>query len=137
MNPAGYSGTPLAKKLGYKSGFRALIVNAPDNYLDLLFELPEDIDFLDERNGMFDLIHFFTHNKRELEVELPKLKKLIPRDGGMIWVSWPKKSSKVATEVDDALVRKTGLMTGLVDIKVCAVDQIWSGLKFVYRKKDR
>jgi len=137
MKPAGYSGTPLAKKLGYKSDFRVLLVNEPNNYLDLLFELPSNIEFTQSRSGLFHLIHLFTKDKQELEIELPKLKDLIHKEGGMIWVSWPKKSSKVPSEVDDAMVRNTGLKTGLVDIKVCAVDQTWSGLKFVYRKKDR
>jgi len=134
---AGYSGTPLVKKLGYKSGFAALIMNEPGNYRELLGDLPESAEIHKEpKQNLFDLIHFFTKEKLELELELPKLKMMLKKDG-MIWVSWPKKASGVQTDIDGNGVRSTGLQTGLVDIKVCAVDEIWSGLKFVYRKKDR
>ena len=137
MITEGYSGTPLAKKLGYKPGYKVLVINKPDNYRDLLIDLPPEVMFSEDRRGPFHLIHFFTRDKLELELELPKLKELILKEGGMIWVSWPKKSSGVETSVDEAAVRTTGLLTGLVDIKICAVDKTWSGLKFVYRKNDR
>ena len=136
MSRSGYSGTPLFKKLGYKPGFKVMVVNEPDNYKDLLLEIPEGVVFGGEGGEPLDMIHFFTLERIELELELPKLKEKISKEG-MIWVSWPKKSSKVETDVDEHAVRSTGLLTGLVDIKICAVDEIWSGLKFVYRKKDR
>lgn len=133
----GYSGTPLVKKLGIKSGFSMIAVNQPDYYYKILKDLPEDVHQLDIRSGKkADFIHLFVKEKKMLEKFFPKLKdKLVTN--GMLWVSWPKKSSKVPTDVDESLVRKTGLDHGLVDTKICAVNEIWSGLKFVYRIKDR
>lgn len=133
---AGYSGTPLVKKLGIKAGNDILLVNTPDHYMDLLgTELPDDLVFQEERSQS-DFIHFFTKEHEELDREFSDLKKYLDKNG-MIWVSWPKKASKVPTSVDEALVRRKGLELGLVDVKICAVDETWSGLKFVYRKKDR
>ena len=134
MAEAGYSGTPLSKKLGYKPGFRVKIVNQPENYWQLLIDLPEDVH--EEMEGPYDLIHFFTSQRSELEKELPRLKEEIDKKG-MLWISWPKKSSGVESDIDGNIVRATGLESGLVDAKVCAVDGTWSGLKFVYRLKDR
>lgn len=134
--PAGYSGTPLARKLGIKPGFRLLIINAPDYYYNLFEELPADLTEVDEGENEVDFIHFFVTERSELESRFDKLKSCI-QINGMIWVSWPKKASKVPTDIDDGVVRKNGLDHGLVDIKVCAIDDIWSGLKFVYRKEDR
>ena len=133
--PAGYSGTPLAKKLGIKEGYKVCIVNAPDYYFDLFDDLPE-INLVSEKERDIDFVHFFCKESAVLIDAFPRLKSLIAMDG-LLWVSWPKKASKVATDVDEALVRNTGLDNGLVDVKVCAVDEIWSGHKFVYRKKDR
>lgn len=134
--PAGYSGTPLARKLGIKSGFKLLIVNAPDYYYSLFDDLPADIIKVSEGEKEVDFIHFFVKEQSELERRFEDLKSYL-QINGMIWVSWPKKASKVLTDVDDGVVRKNGLDHGLVDIKVCAVDDVWSGLKFVYRKEDR
>ncbi len=134
---AGYSKTPLAKKLGIKQGFKIVLVNAPEYYWNLFDELPNDIEQLDpDEQVQADFIHFFTKSADELRNTLPGLKKLLVKNG-MLWISWPKKASKVATDVSDMVVRNVGLDTGLVDVKVCAVDEIWSGLKFMYRVADR
>ena len=130
----GYSGTSQAKKLGIKEGFKMLLVNEPDYYYTLFEDLPENIS--EVKHGKADFIHFFTKDNNELETKFPQLKKRM-KINSMIWISWPKKASKIHTTVDESLVRKTGLGIGLVDIKICAVDETWSGLKFVYRLKDR
>ncbi|MDP9048060.1 MAG: DUF3052 domain-containing protein [Bacteroidota bacterium] len=132
---AGYSGTPLYKKLGIKAGFIIQLVNAPGNYLDLLTELPANIKFNDSGDAK-DLIHFFTKYENDLITELPILKNRI-RSNGTIWVSWPKRASKVITDITDDTIRNYALKIGLVDIKVCAVDEIWSGLKLVIPVKER
>lgn len=134
---AGYSGTPLIKKLGIKSGFKIIVLNKPDYYWDLFENLPNDLSFVDDQNKeQVDFIHFFTKSEQELLNKMAALKlKLKPN--GMLWVSWPKKASKVPTDIDDSIVRNIGLESGLVDVKVCAVDEVWSGLKFVFRLKDR
>ena len=131
--PVGYSGTPLVKKLGIKENFKILMINEPANYPDLLGDLPLGVLRVD---SSADFIHFFTKEKEELVRVLPQLKLLLEKNG-MLWVSWPKKASKVSTDVSDAVVKEEGLGIGLVDTKVCAVDEVWSGLKFVYRTKDR
>ena len=136
MPAAGYSGTPLAKKLGLKERFIIKLINQPGYYFDLFAELPEDIDIQNAPNIKKDFIHFFTKDAKELESNLKELKKEI-KQNGMIWISWPKKASKVATDVTEDVVRDLALLIGLVDIKVCAVDDIWSGLKLVIPKKDR
>lgn len=133
--PAGYSGTPLVKKLGIKPDFKMLVINQPDHYLQILEGLPDGVEF-DESGAQVDFIHFFTKDANELREKLPELKARLQKNG-MLWMSWPKKASKVPTDVDETLVRKEGLNIGLVDIKICAVDEVWSGLKFVYRTKDR
>lgn len=131
---AGYSQTPLVKKLGLKKGYKLVLINQPDYYFNLLDDLP-DVRLADE-NEQADFLHFFTKDIKELKEQLPVLKRRMKKDG-TLWVSWPKKASKVPTTVDESLVRVTGLATGLVDVKICAVDEIWSGLKFMYRTKDR
>ena len=133
---AGYSATPLAKKLGYKPGFRACVKNAPDNYAELVAPLPDDVLLSARLRRDVDLAHLFTRRRSELESQLPKLMEIIRRDG-MIWVSWPKKASKVATDITEGTIRDVALPLGLVDVKVCAVDEIWSGLKLVIRKELR
>ena len=133
---AGYSGTPLVKKLGIKSGFTISLINAPGNYRALLGKLPPDVRLRRRLVPPTDFIHLFAASQRELDRALPKAKKALGRDG-MLWLSWPKQSSGVATDLNGNTVRKTGLSAGLVDIKVCAIDETWSGLKFVCRKKDR
>lgn len=134
--PAGYSKRTLPEKLGIKPGSRILILNAPANYGDTLGQLPGDVIVRVRFNGLFDFIQFFTKQKAELEKQFPRLKKSLRQDG-MVWISWPKKSSKVETALNENVVRDIGLKNGLVDVKVCAVDEIWSGLKFVYRLRDR
>ena len=130
---AGYSNTPLYKKLGMKDGFRVKLINAPGNYKALIGELSGKLVFGDKGP---DLIHFFTNSASELEKVLPVIKQEIKKDG-TIWVSWYKKSSGKPTEVTENMVRDTALAIGLVDVKVCAVDEDWSGLKLVFRLKDR
>jgi len=134
--PAGYSGTPLAKKLGIKPGFDIKLINAPEYYFDLFTDLPGDITFNKETSAKIDLIHFFTKQDNEYTAMLPSLKEQI-KANGIIWISWPKKASKIATDVTEDKIRNYALKTGLVDIKVCAVDEIWSGLKLVIPVKDR
>lgn len=135
--PAGYSGKPLAVKLGIKSGFRVAVINAPEKYLsDTLGALPADVQVMQDLGDALDLIHFFTHESAELRDQFPRLKGQIKQTGG-IWISWPKKSSKVPTDLDENIIREIGLDAGLVDVKVAAMDEVWSGLKFVIRLKDR
>jgi len=134
--PAGYSGTPLIKKLGIKEEFKIFLINPPEIFMKLLGKLPQGAIILKDFAENTDYIHLFTKKLDELIYYFPLIKKNMS-SSGLSWISWPKKASKVPTEVDEALVRKTGLKTGLVDIKICAVDDIWSGLKFVYRREDR
>jgi hypothetical protein len=133
MKASGYSGTPLAKKLGIKPGFNVEIINAPAHYFGLFTDLPDTISQVKSKK---DFIHFFTKETKELEKNIPKLKKQIVPNG-IIWISWPKKSSKVPTDVTEDVIRNIALKNGLVDIKVCAIDDIWSGLKLVIPVKDR
>lgn len=133
---AGYSGTPLAKKLGIKSGFHIKLVNAPEYYFDLFTDLPADIIIEANADSKLDFIHFFTKSKAEYEAILPQLMQQL-KPNGMIWASWPKKSSKVVTDITEDLIRNHALQIGLVDIKICAVDDTWSGLKLVIPVKDR
>src|SRR3989304_5271757 len=135
MKTAGYSGTPLAKKLGLKQGFTVKLVNQPGNYFDRFSDLPSDLVVQDNADIAKDFIHFFTKNTAELDNGLKNLKKEI-KQNGMIWVSWPKKSSKVETDITEGIIREKALQNGLVDIKVCAVDETWSGLKLVIPVKD-
>lgn len=132
---AGYSGTPLVKKLGIKDGFNVLFVNAPDSFEKQL-DLPADVKVNLRSRQPVDLVLLFVTTKRELERTFSHYAgKLTP--AGMLWISWPKKSSGVASDLTDNVVRHIGLAQGMVDVKVCAVDEIWSGLKFVFRLKDR
>ena len=133
---AGYSGTPLAKKLGIKAGCKLYAKNPPDNYLALIAPLPEDVQLLSRLSKELDLIHFFTTSRAELAANIEKFMDRIKQDG-MIWVSWPKKASKVPTDVTEDVIREIILPLGLVDVKVCAVDKVWSGLKVVIRKENR
>jgi hypothetical protein len=133
---AGYSGTPLPKKLGIKDGFRICVINAPPDYLTLLAPLPSGVKILVREEKDVDLWHFFTKSAGELRKKLPAIMSQIKRDG-MIWISWPKKSSKVPTDVTEDVIREVALPLGLVDIKVCAIDEVWSGLKLVIRKENR
>lgn len=136
MKSAGYSGTHLYKKLGFKESFIVQLINPPANYFALFTELPENINFQPDPNTLKDCIHFFTKEAEELDDQLKVLPHQI-KQNGMIWVSWPKKSSKVPTDVTEDIIRDCALRNGLVDIKVCAVNQIWSALKLVIPVKDR
>lgn len=136
MKTAGYSGTHLTKKLGIKEGFTLRIANPPDYYFDLLEDLPQNIDIRSEKKTKKDFIHYFTTQAKELNKDLVSLKKeIVPN--GMIWISWPKKSSGMITDITEDVIRQLALANGLVDIKVCAVDEVWSGLKLVIPVKDR
>ena len=133
---AGYSGTPLVKKLGIKEGFRVELVNAPENFQAELGELPADVKFMKSTTKSLDLILFFVLSERALAKDFAKLAARLTSNG-MIWIAWPKKSSGVATDLTFERVQRIGLDAGLVDVKICAIDDTWSGLKFVYRLKDR
>lgn len=133
---AGYSGTPLAKKLGIKSGFNIALINVPKYYLQLFDDLPADLHIVNEIGSGHDLIHLFVKDKQAYLDVLPTLKYQI-KQNGMVWVSWPKKASKIATDITEDIIRNEALQNGLVDVKVCAVDKVWSGLKLVIRVKDR
>ena len=134
--PAGYSGTPLWKKLGFKPGFRAVVKNAPANYAELVSPLPENVLLSGRLRKDVDLYHLFSESRVELQRNLPRLLNVIRQDG-MVWVSWPKKASGVATDITEGTIRDIALPLGLVDVKVCAVDEVWSGLKLVIRKELR
>jgi hypothetical protein len=136
IRSAGYSGTPLVKKLGIKPGFKMGLINAPGNYFDLFTDLPPDITITNDVIIKKDIIHFFTKSEKEFIAMLPGLKNQI-KPNGIIWVSWPKKASKVVTDITEDIIRNYALKNGLVDIKVCAVDEIWSGLKLVIPVKER
>jgi len=132
----GYSGTPLAKKLGIKQGFSLLIVNQPANYWELVDPLPDGVTISEDRGSALDIVHLFTNSRDELFGELARLRNVIKQDG-MIWVSWYKKAAKLPTEITEDTVREAAFPLGLVDVKVCAVDEKWSGLKVVIRKVNR
>ena len=133
---AGYSGTPLAKKLGIKEGSRVYVVGAPPGFQDLLEPWPLGAILIDRIDEKTDLIHFFDKSRAALEKSIrATLKKMRP--DATIWVSWPKKASKVPTDITEDTVREIALPMGLVDVKVCAVDEVWSGLKLVIRKTNR
>jgi hypothetical protein len=137
---AGYSSTPLAKKLGIKEGFLIVTVNEPSDYRELLGSLPGDAAIADavehDATRQIDLVHIFTNSRDDLFRELPKWMRSI-RANGAIWVSWYKKAAKLPTEITEDTVREACLPLGLVDVKVCAVDEKWSGLKLVIRKENR
>jgi len=133
---AGYSGTPLAKKIGIKEGSRVALVNAPKDFQFEPKELPDNVEFIKGSAKSLDIILYFVTTERALTKDLSKLAARLTANG-MIWIAWPKKSSGVATDLSFERVQRIGLDAGLVDVKICAVDDIWSGLKFVYRLKDR
>jgi len=133
---AGYSGTPLVKKLGIKSGFKVAFVNAPADFVAGL-KLPEDTSICSGRShGLLDFALLFVRSKHALAKKFSVMAARLQPDG-MLWVSWPKKASGVKTDLTENVVRELGLSAGLVDVKVCAVDEVWSGLKFVFRLRDR
>jgi hypothetical protein len=132
----GYSGTPLAKKLGIKQGFYVLTHNSPDDYRELLEPLPVAVTLSDKSRKEVDLVHIFTNNRDELFSKLAECVQLIKQNGS-IWVSWYKKAAKLPTEITEDTIREVAFPLGLVDIKVCAVDDKWSALKLVIRKENR
>jgi hypothetical protein len=136
MANTGYSATPLAKKLGIKDGFKIRLVNKPEYYFKLFDDFPEGVSIKSDRKTKKNLIHFFTKESSELIDNIILLKNEIELNG-MIWISWPKKASKIPTDITEDTVRNLALKSGLVDIKVCAIDEIWSGLKLVIPVKDR
>ncbi len=131
----GYSGTPLPKKLGIKPGFRVHLANAPSEVRAELSEALAHCDIVGQEDAL-DFVMLFTKSRVELPKQFPRMAKGL-NPAGMLWVSWPKKSSGVASDLDENIVREIGLDAGLVDVKVCAVTEVWSGLKFVRRVKDR
>ena len=136
MKTTGYSGTPLAKKLGIKQGFKIKLMNHPDYYFKLFTDLPTGIKEVSDKKTKKDLIHYFTKNAAELTKDISQLRHEI-EENGMIWISWPKKTAKIEPDLNENIIRDIALKNGLVDVKVCAVDEIWSGLKLVIRLKDR
>lgn len=137
METAGYSGTHLAKKLGIKSGFNILLINQPTHYPQLFSDFPEDVAIAtNPSKETLDFIHLFCITRAELEPIIPSLKSFLKKNG-MLWVSWPKGSSKIPTDLKRDFIREHILAQGLVDVKVAAIDENWSGLKFVYRLVDR
>lgn len=136
MPQSGYSGTPLAKKLGIKNNFKLRVINPPSNYYQLFTDLPADLVYLKDATKKKDFIHYFVKDAKLLMQDISGLKSEIVANG-MIWVSWPKKASKIPTDITEDIIREIALRNGLVDIKVCAIDDIWSALKLVIPVKDR
>ncbi len=133
---AGYSGTPLAKKLGIRAGSRLFVANGPAHYGALLEPLPEGVVMLASLSSQADIAHVFATTQAYLAEQLCECRAAM-RDDATVWMSWPKKSSKVPTDVTEDTIRDVALPIGFVDIKVCAVDAVWSGLKLVVRKQNR
>ena len=133
---AGYSATPLAKKLGIKDGSKLFLSNAPKNYLQLLAPIPMGVKVSPGITHDTDIVHLFATKKTRLRGQLTAARKKIKPDAAL-WVSWPKKAAKVPTDITEDTIRELALPLGLVDIKVCAVDETWSGLKLVIRKEHR
>jgi hypothetical protein len=134
--PAGYSGTPLAKKLGIREGSRVLLLGAPRGYPAALAPLPDRVRFERRAGVAVDIAQLFVTRREDLARRLGVLRKTLRPDAAL-WISWPKKASGVATTVTEDVVRELGLPLGFVDIKVCAVDEVWSGLKLVVRRTER
>ena len=132
---AGYSGTPLVKKLGIKPGSNVAFASAPSGYANTL-NLPRDVTISSRSGKPLDFAQLFVKSEKELKTKFSEYAKRL-NPWGMLWVSWPKKSSGVSTNLSENIVRDVGLAAGLVDIKICAVNEVWSGLKFVFRLKDR
>ncbi len=133
MSPVGYSGTPLAKKLGYKAASRAHLIAAPDELSEWLAPLPDAVRFDTKPSAQTDIVHGFFTEAAVLAKHLKALRGTLKPDA-MLWVSWPKKSAKVATDITEDTIRSLALPLGWVDVKVCAVSEVWSGLKLVVRK---
>jgi hypothetical protein len=136
MSTAGYSGTPLVEKLGIKPGATLGLIGAPDDFDATLGELPDGVAVRRRLRGPFDVIVAFYVDRSTLERRLPALRGALQPAGGL-WLAWPKRASGVVTDLSDNVVRELGLAAGLVDNKVCAIDAVWSGLRLVYRLRDR
>ena len=134
--PAGYSRRSLVDKLGIKPHSRAAILYSPTGYDDTLGPLPAGVTLLRRAVSALDFIQAFFNDSQQLDHQFPSLKTAI-KQNGVLWISWPKKAARMETDLTEDVVRAVGLRHGLVDVKVCAVDEIWSGLKFMYRLKDR
>jgi hypothetical protein len=133
---AGYSGKQLSQKLGIKPGFRIFVHSSPKPYSEIVGNLPDSAKVVERATASLDMVHLFATEAAGLAGKLRRLRKTIAPDG-MIWVSWPKKASGVATDLSDVVVREAALALGLVDVKVCAIDETWSGLKFVIPVEQR
>jgi hypothetical protein len=133
---AGYSGTPLVKKIGIKPADKVLFLGAPKGFAKEIGRLPNGVRLQNGASKDLNVALFFTDKRAALEKELPKLKQRIAQNG-MIWIAWPKKASKVPTDLTEDVIRDTALALGLVDVKVCAVNEVWSGLKLVIPLKNR
>jgi hypothetical protein len=133
---AGYSGTPLWKKLGLKEGSKVVAIGAPKDYAALLQPLPKGVHFGKSVSAATDIVHLFTAQRKELGSLLKSYQQIL-KPTAMVWVSWPKKSSKVPTDITEDTIRELCLPLGFVDVKVCAVTEVWSGLKLVVRKELR
>jgi hypothetical protein len=136
MPLAGYSGTPLSKKLGIKPGSKVCLVDAPAGLRKLLAPLPEGVEFVPYLSKTTDLVHVFSTRETHLKKTLPGIRRRMRADA-VLWVSWPKKTAHIATDLTEDAVRELALPLGLVDVKVCAIDDVWSGLKLVVRKELR
>jgi hypothetical protein len=133
---AGYSGTPLIQKIGIKPGHRIILRNHPASFVKDLGKLPDGTQTAERLSGNANVIVYFTDRLAELQKDFSRLAAALVADG-MLWISWPKKASGRQTDLTEDIVRRVGLGCGLVDVKVCAIDETWSGLKFVIRVKDR
>ncbi len=133
---AGYSVTPLARKLGLRPNERLIALNAPAHYASLLEGLPEGVKITNRISADASFVHLFVRQRSELEKRLRELRTKLD-DAGILWISWPKKASKVATDMTEDTIRAVALPLGFVDVKVCAVDEIWSGLKLMVRRENR
>jgi hypothetical protein len=133
---AGYSGKPLPQKLGIKPGMTVVTINAPTNYRRLLDTIPQGVTFSDRLKPGSSFVHVFIKKRSELETRLSALREKMA-DTGTVWVSWPKRSSGMPTDVTEDVVRAVALPLGFVDVKVCAIDETWSGLKLMVRRRNR
>jgi hypothetical protein len=133
---SGYSGTPLAQKLGIRPEMAVVLIRAPANYRKLLGRIASSVEFSDQIKNASNFVHIFTKSRGELEERLAILREKVA-DTGIVWVSWPKKSSGVHNDVTEDVVRSIALPLGFVDVKVCAIDETWSGLKLMVRRTNR
>jgi hypothetical protein len=136
METIGYSGTPLVKKLGIKPGMKLLTINAPKYYRLWLGDLPKDAVLVTKTNNPVEAAHVFATDSAFLNLTLSKLRHEL-KQNGFVWISWPKKSAKIPTNITDDVIREIALPLGFVDVKVCAVSEVWSGLKLVIRVSER